>query len=105
MVTVTLKVPDELADKLHTLDPATLTDILQRGLAQYEAEQGLDTYLLHMQTDDVVAATHKAKERSHVIIEDQGLAAVALLFTDLLAEAVQSTQEKRLARETVVSAS
>jgi hypothetical protein len=105
MVTVTLEVPDELAKKLHTLDPVTLTGVLQRGLAQYEAEQALDTYLPRMQTDDVVAASHKAKERSHAIIEDQGLAAVALLFTDLLAQAVQNTQEKRLARETVVSVS
>jgi len=105
MATVTLEVPDELAKKLCTLDPATLTDVLQRGLIQYEAEQTLDTYLPRMQTDDVVAASHQAKERSHVIIEDQGLAAVALLFTDLLAEAVQSTQEKRLAKETVVSIS
>lgn len=103
MATITLQIPDELAEKLRALDAATLTDVLQRGLAQYEAGWALDEHLQYMLTDDVVAASHRAKELSHVIIEDQGLAAVALLFTDLLAEAVQSTWEKRLSRVTAAT--
>jgi len=105
MVTLTLQVSDELAEKIRAFDATMLTDILQKGLAQYEAEQTLNNHLQRMQTDDVIAASHKAKESSHSTIQDQGLAAVALLFTDLLAEAVQDNQEKRLLKETAMSVS
>ncbi len=105
MATITLQVPNELAEKLRSLNAATLTDVLQMGLAQCEAGWALDEHLQHMQTDNVVAASHRAKELSHVIIEDQGFAAVALLFTDFLAQAVQSTWEKRLFGEIAVGTS
>ena len=71
MTTVTLTIPDELAEELRALDPAVLIEILRKGLTQYQADQAFGQYLHQMQTDDVVAASHQAKERSHAIIEDQ----------------------------------
>ncbi len=95
MATITLTVPDALAEELHSLDSTELTEVVRKGLAQRRAEQMLGEHLRQMQTDDVVAASHQAKERSHAIIEDQGFTAVALLFTDLLADAVQQTRKRQ----------
>lgn len=103
MATITLTVPSGLAEELRPLDPAVLTEVLQKGLAQYRSERLLQDHLREMQTDDVVSATHRAKERSHVIIEDQGLAAIALLFTDFLAEAVQGSHRQYTSRRTVAA--
>ena len=103
MATITLTIPDELANELRTLDPADLTTVLREGLARYQTEQLLEEHLRQMQTDDVVAATHQAKERSHAIIEDQGFAAVALLFTNFLADAVQSTRQQQTPKRTPVT--
>ena len=103
MMTITLTVPDELAKDLRTLDPTVLTEILQKGLAQYQAEQAFGEHLRQMQTDDIAAASHQAKERSHAIIEDQGFAAVALLFTDFLAEAVQQARKHQMTGEAAVA--
>ena len=99
MATITLTVPDEVAEELRTLDPTALVEILQKGLAQYQADQTFEKYLHQMQTDDVVAASHQAKERSHAIIEDQGFAAIALLFTGFLAEAVQQVRGLQMSEE------
>ncbi len=99
MTTITLTVPEELAEKLDSLDQTGLVEILQKGLAQHQAEQTFGEYLRQMQTDDVLAATHQAKKRSHAIIEDQGFAAVALLFTDFLADTVQHAREDQISEK------
>ena len=68
MATITLTIPDELARKLRALDAASLADVLQKGLAQREAARTLDERLRYMQTDDVIAASHRAKEHSDTSI-------------------------------------
>lgn len=103
MATIALTVSDELAKDLHTLDPTALAEILRKGLAQYQAEQTFGEHLRQMQTDDVVAASHQAKERSRAIIEDQGFAAVAMLFTDFLAQAVQQARKHQMSGEAAVA--
>ncbi len=49
----------------------------------------LDDYLQYMQTDDILAATEKAKQKSRALLEDQGIAVIALLFSDLLVDLIQ----------------
>jgi hypothetical protein len=49
----------------------------------------LAEYLPYMQTDDVLAATEKAKIEARMRLEDQGIAALALLLADLLVETIR----------------
>jgi len=49
----------------------------------------LDDYLKYIQTDDILAATEKAKQKSRTLLEDQGIAVIALLFSDLLVDLIQ----------------
>ncbi len=49
----------------------------------------LDDYLKYMQTDDILAATEKAKQKSRTLLEDQGVAVIALFFSDLLVDLIQ----------------
>jgi len=72
MTTMTLTIPDNLAKSLPQCDEATLLEIFKKGLAQYQAEKGLESYLPYLQTDNVIAASHQAKEKSRATIEDQG---------------------------------
>jgi len=51
--------------------------------------QTLADYLQYMQTDDILAATEKAKEKSRILLEDQGIAVIALIFSDLLVDLVR----------------
>jgi hypothetical protein len=51
--------------------------------------QTLADYLKYMQTDDILAATEKAKEKSRILLEDQGIAVIALIFSDLLVDLVR----------------
>lgn len=48
----------------------------------------LADYLPYMQTDDVVAATERAKSEARIRLEDQGIAALALFLADLLSETI-----------------
>ena len=73
MATITTTIPDDLARDLAVLDPAALSKVLRMGLAEYRAEQQFREHLRQMQADDIIAASHKAKERSHEIVEDQEL--------------------------------
>jgi hypothetical protein len=88
MTTMSLNIPDDLAKSLPLCEEATLLEILQKGLAQYQAEQGLEAYLPYLQTENLIAASHQAKEHSRATIEDQGFSAIALFLTDFLANAV-----------------
>lgn len=49
----------------------------------------LNDYLQYMQTDDILAATEKAKQKSRTLLEDQGIAVIALMFSDLLVDLIQ----------------
>ncbi len=49
----------------------------------------LADYLQYMQTKDVLAATQEAKVEARALLEDQGVAVLALLLADLLTEVMQ----------------
>ena len=72
MRTITIEVPEELAIKLEALDPASMLQVLERGLKAYEtgqvpAKKSLKDYLKYMQTDDIIGATRRAKEESQAL--------------------------------------
>ncbi|MBX7235151.1 MAG: hypothetical protein K1X65_12235 [Caldilineales bacterium] len=46
----------------------------------------LADYLPLMQTDDVLAATEKAKVHARTLLEDQGVTMLALLLADVLTD-------------------
>jgi hypothetical protein len=70
MTTMTLTIPDELATSLHQCDEAALLEILKKGLAQHQAEKGLEACFPYLQTDNLIAASHQAKEKSRATIEN-----------------------------------
>lgn len=49
----------------------------------------LADYLQHMQTEDVLVATERAKAEARTLLEDQGVAMLALLLADLLVDVIQ----------------
>ena len=49
----------------------------------------LSDYLQYMQTKNVLAATEEAKVQARTLLEDQGIAMLALLLADLLADVIQ----------------
>ena len=98
MRTVTMQVPEELAIKLEALDSASVLQVLERGLKVYETEQisikkSLKDYLKYMQTDDIIGATRQAKEESQALLEDQGIAMIALLFSDMLSDILRQSRK------------
>ena len=105
MRTITIEIPEELATKLEALDPASMLQVLERGLRVYETEQvptkkSLRDYLKYMQTDDILGATRRAKEESQALLEDQGIAMIALLFSDMLSDILrQSSKDTKHAGE------
>jgi hypothetical protein len=48
----------------------------------------LADYLQYMQAEDVLIATDRAKVEARVLLEDQGIAALALLLADLMADVI-----------------
>ncbi len=48
----------------------------------------LRDYLDHLQTDDIVTATQEARRKSMSVLQDQGITAIAILLSNVLAEAV-----------------
>lgn len=48
----------------------------------------LADYLPAMQTDDVLAATDKAKAQARTLLEDQGITILALLLADFLTDTI-----------------
>jgi len=98
MKTITIEVPEELATKLEVLDSASILQVLERGLKIHETEQvstkrNLKDYLKYMQTDDIIGATRRAKEESQALLEDQGIAMIALLFSDMLSDILRQSRK------------
>jgi hypothetical protein len=48
----------------------------------------LKDYLDHLQTDDIVAATQEARRKSMRVLQDQGITAMAILISNVIAEAI-----------------
>jgi len=65
--------------------------------------KSLDDYLKRMKTDDVVKATQEARTKNAALLNDQGLAAIATLFSDVLAEVIKSP-EILLSKEEITNA-
>ena len=57
-----------------------------------------------MKTDDVVKATQEARTKNAVLLNDQGIAAIAILFSDVLAEVIKSP-EILLSEKEIINAS
>ncbi len=54
----------------------------------------LSDYLPEMQTTNVLASTEKAKMQARTLLEDQGIAVMALLLADFMSETIrQNTSE------------
>ena len=54
----------------------------------------LADYLQTMQAEDVLEATEKAKVQARALLEDQGIAMLALLLADFLADTIQQGTPK-----------
>jgi hypothetical protein len=71
------------------------------------ATKQLADYLQTMQTDDVLAATDKAKVQARTLLEDQGITILALLLADFLADTIWQGKldlpESVLARSAMLS--
>ena len=52
----------------------------------------LEDYLKWMKTDDVVKATQESRTKNAALLNDQGIAAIAILFSDVLAEVIKSPE-------------
>lgn len=50
----------------------------------------LKDLLDHLQTDDIVTATQQARRKSMGILQDQGIAVIAILIANVIAEALDS---------------
>jgi len=55
-----------------------------------EKMKSLDDYLKLMKTDDVVKATQEARTKNALLLNDQGISAIAILFSDVLVEVIKS---------------
>ena len=87
MKQITIELPEDLANRLEVLSPEALAETIELGL-RAQARSKLEDYLSYMQTDDILAATHRAKEESWALLADQGLTAIALAVSDALADLV-----------------
>ncbi|MBI1929997.1 hypothetical protein HYR99_37815 [Candidatus Poribacteria bacterium] len=54
--------------------------------------KSLDDYLKQMRTNDVVKAIQEARTKNMALLNDHGIAAIAVLFSDVLAEVIQSPE-------------
>jgi len=50
--------------------------------------KNLGDYLDNLQTNDIVAATQEARRKSMRILEDQGITAIAILVSNVIADAI-----------------
>ncbi len=56
-------------------------------------KKSLRDYLKYMQTEDILGATRRAKEESLALLEDQGIALIALMFSDVLSDVLRQSRE------------
>jgi len=55
-----------------------------------KSKKTLKDFLDHLQTDDIVTATQQARRKSMSILQDQGIAVIAILIANVIAEALDS---------------
>jgi hypothetical protein len=51
-------------------------------------QKQLTDYLEHLLTDDIVTATQEARRKSMRVLQDQGISAMAILISNVIAEAI-----------------
>ena len=55
----------------------------------------LNKYLKHLKSEDILGATEKAKHKSMELLEEQGITAIALYMSNLLAKSVREMEKFR----------
>ena len=55
----------------------------------------LDDYAKQLRTDDLIEAAHRAKKQSHELFEDQGIATLSLLISEVLVDFLKTPEKWR----------
>ncbi len=58
-----------------------------------ELKKEFETYKKQMKTDNLLKSTHNAKEISMQLFEDQGIASIALVFSQVFADLIANPQK------------
>ncbi|MEW6618972.1 MAG: hypothetical protein AB1422_06440 [bacterium] len=53
-----------------------------------KAKESLTDYLDYLQTDNIIEATQQARKKSMHLLQDQGIAVMALLISNFITEAI-----------------
>jgi len=60
-------------------------------MREKSTEKALQAYLTHLQGGDLLEAAHQARQQGMARLEDQGIAALALFISELLAETLEQS--------------
>ena len=96
---ITLELREDLAKELSALNQEALEKVIEEGLKAYRQgtwHDRLEDYLPYMQTEDVLAAAHEAKKEAYQLLIDQGIAEIALLFSDMLSELLHRKEAEKV---------
>ncbi len=96
---ITLEIREDLAEELTALEQKALEKVIEEGLKAYRQgiwRDRLEDYLPYMKTDDVLAAAHEAKKEAYQLLIDQGIAEIALLFSDMLSELLHRKEDEKV---------
>jgi len=61
-------------------------------MKEESTEEALQSYLDRLQVDDLLQAARAARKKGMARLEDQGIAALALFISELLAEAMERVE-------------
>ena len=61
----------------------------QADMQDAHSEKKLEDYLSHLLTDDILAATQEARRKSTRVLQDQGISAIAILISNVIAEVIE----------------
>ncbi len=79
--------PEQIERVLHELISAGVVQYTPAGekLSEATLDDAFTTAKQSILTKDIYAAARQAREKSHKLLEDQGLASMAILFSDVFA--------------------
>lgn len=52
----------------------------------------LDDYTKELKTENLIEAAHTAKEKSHVLLEDQGISTLAIMISELIVDFIEEPE-------------
>lgn len=52
----------------------------------------LDDYIKELKTENLIEAAHTAKEKSHALLEDQGISTLALRISELIVDFIEEPE-------------